>query len=115
MIRKQHPKPLPRNIEAAIDRLMPDTDGPAEPPRPAIDLSTLPTSEWNDHLYDTVIIPPVLESYITGTDGLLNQSELDNLEIALEKHYQLTDEHYIAHTTNTSPPEFKFFHSDPHR
>jgi hypothetical protein len=114
MIKKQQPTSLPSHLEAIIDSLSPDPDGPP-PPRPPIDLSTIPQENWNDHLYDTVIIPPVLQSYINGTDGLLNQSELDNLEIALEKHYQITSEHYIAHTTQTSPPEFKFYHSDPHR
>jgi hypothetical protein len=113
MIQHQQPKPLPAYIEAAINRLIPDPDGTPEPERPPLDLSTIPTGNWNDHLYSTVKIPPTLQSYINNTDGLLNQNELDNLEIALEKHYQLTKEHYIAHTINTSPPEFKLHHHNP--
>lgn len=65
-------------------------------PSPHIDITTIPRTDLPHFLGHTVAIPTDIQKYITGADGPLTRNELNNIEIAIEKHYQLPPPFYIT-------------------
>lgn len=63
---------------------------------PPINLTTVPRTDLDEYLGHTVTLPTPIQKYIHGTDGQLTRNELNNIEIALEKHHRITSPHYIT-------------------
>ena len=63
-------------------------DPDAAESRTPVDLRAVPREEWTAYLGHPVAFPPDVEAYLSGTDrARLSHSEIDNIEIAMDRHY----------------------------
>lgn len=80
----------------------------SDSPSPTIDLSTIPEDHHDYYDYYRLTIPAYLKQYIENATAPLTQGEIDNLELAMEKHHHVNPStHYVGY----DPEErvFNFF------
>jgi len=69
----------------------------ADESRAPIDLRIIPRDRWVDYIGHPVAFPPDVEAYLAGTErNRLSLSEIDNIEIAMDRHYGTAPEFSIS-------------------
>jgi hypothetical protein len=78
----------------------------ANPEPTFIDLNTIPREIWSEYEYQNLIIPVEYAEPIVGKT--LSVKESDELEIAVEKFYGITEPYYATYNANGGLHEIMF-------
>jgi len=54
-----------------------------------VDLHAVPREKWDDYVPWDIALPPGVAKYLDGHEGPLTADEIQNMEIAIEKFYEI--------------------------